>query len=129
MPAAPHAPWENPRILFTLLLIFLCGALAGSIVMRYGFRAESANLLHPWPEPGQEISIDRLRAELDLSPQQTKELELIVDDFTNYIHSLQAQMDDVRATGKRRIQSILNEEQKNKFERMLGEAHQKTGVD
>ena len=94
MPAAPQAPWENPRILFTLLLVFLCGALAGSLVMRYGFRSEPRALGGFYrTESGREISIDRLRTDLKLSPQQTKDLELIVDDFTNYVQTTQAALE------------------------------------
>src|SRR5258707_15468173 len=34
--AADRASWQNPRILVLLLLIFLCGALAGALTMRAG---------------------------------------------------------------------------------------------
>jgi len=34
MLAADRASWQNPRILALLLLVFLCGALAGALTMR-----------------------------------------------------------------------------------------------
>ena len=48
-------------------------------------------------------------------------MALVLDDFMMYYHSLQAQMDEVRANGKARILLMLNERQKKKFEEMLDE--------
>jgi hypothetical protein len=42
-----------------------------------------------------------------------------------YYQYAQAQMEDVRATGKSRILRILREDQKVKFEKMMGEVQTK----
>jgi hypothetical protein len=42
-----------------------------------------------------------------------------------YYQTLQAQMDDVRATGKQRILRILREDQKQRFEKLIGEIQSK----
>lgn len=117
-PANPCS-WRNPSILLTLLLIFLCGATVGMLTM--SLRA------HRWARPSQaaskesekEISLDRFKKELNLTPTQAEQLETVLDDFFMYYHTLQAQLDDVRATGKQRILRILNEDQKRKFEKMV----------
>jgi hypothetical protein len=120
---APHSPgWRNPRILLTLLVVFLCGASAGMLAMSLGMH----RWMHPhsqpvWKEGGKEVSLQRFKQELDLTPAQTEQLETILDDFFTYYHTLQAQLDDVRASGKQRILRVLNDDQKKKFERIMNE--------
>jgi hypothetical protein len=111
--------WRNPRILVTLLLVFLCGATLGMLTMSLrGYR-----WMHPSAaaskESEKEISLQRFKKELNLTPAQAEQLETVLDDFFMYYHTLQAQLDDVRATGKKRILRILNEDQKRKFEKMV----------
>lgn len=122
MPAQPHATWQNPRVVVTLLLVFLCGSMAGALAMRYGVHPA----FHKAPPALTEIpqlSLERLKKELELDPDQTHKMARILDDFFMYYHSLQSQMDDVRAEGKARILQILDERQKEKFEQILTELH------
>ena len=121
MPQPPQATWQNPKVLMTLLLVFLCGSLAGALAMRYGVHPAVHQAPPAWTEGGREISLQRFEKELSLSPQQAREMELILDDFMQYYHTLQAQMDEVRATGKSRILRMLDDEQKQKFEGMIEE--------
>ena len=93
--------------------------------MRLGVSPEKHKRGPYWTEGGREISIQRFRKELNLNPQQASEMETVLDDFMMYYQTLQAQMDDVRATGKARILRILNEEQKSKFEKMIGDMQAK----
>ena len=118
-------PWRNPRILYTLLCVFLCGAVAGAVTMRFGLVPTRHVGGAYWKEGAREISLQKFKKELDLSPGQAKEMETVLDDFMMYYQSLQAQMDDVRAIGKSRILKILREEQKTKFEKMIGEIQHK----
>lgn len=119
MAAPPRPNWRNPRIWLILLLVFLCGSLAGALAFRYGFHNSPAPQAPYWSEAGKEISLQRLERELDLTEKQSQEIALILDDFVKYMHSLQVQMDEVRADGKRRILSVLDERQKKKFHEML----------
>lgn len=119
MAAPPRPNWRNPRIWLILLLVFLCGSLAGALAFRYGFYNSPAPPAPYWSEAGKEISLQRLERELDLTEKQSQEIALILDDFVKYMHSLQVQMDEVRADGKRRILSVLDERQKKKFHEML----------
>lgn len=115
----------NPRVLATLLLVFVCGVAAGVLVMHLaGHRLHNPKSL-AWKEGGKQVTLERLKKELDLTPEQAAELEKVLDDFFTYYHTLQAQMDEVRATGKDRILRLLNERQRQKFEQMLAEFRQR----
>lgn len=112
--------WQNPRILLTLLIVFLCGASTGMLVMSLSAPRRLTSLQQPALKgSGKDITLERFKKELDLTPQQTEQLELILDDFFTYYHTLQAQLDDVRASGKNRIVRILNPEQKRKFDKLV----------
>ncbi len=71
------------------------------------------------------MTIKRMRQELQLTPVQSEAIELALDDFTKYYQMLQAQMDEVRADGKDRIQNVLNPDQKKKFEQMVSDLKDK----
>ncbi|MCS6951558.1 MAG: hypothetical protein RMK57_03395 [Bryobacterales bacterium] len=110
--------WHSPRVLLSLVLVFLCGMMAGALLMRYGVHG----MLH-----GREAALDprltveNLRRELDLTPQQAEQLKIILDDFVMYVQSLQSQMDEVRGAGKERIRRILDPEQQRKFDQLMAQ--------
>jgi len=120
-----RAPWQSPSVLLTLICVFLAGAATGAITMRFGFPPERHKPGLAWNEAGREITLQRFKKELDLTPSQTDEFERIIDDFMTYYQYAQAQMEDVRATGKGRILRILREDQKVKFEKMMSEVQTK----
>jgi Spy/CpxP family protein refolding chaperone len=116
-----RAYWRNPRVIGTLLLVFLCGAALGMLAMGMaGHRWQNPKQLS-WKEGGKEVTLERFRRELNLTPEQTAQLETILDDFFMYYHTLQAQLDEVRATGKSRILRVLDPQQRQKFERMMSD--------
>lgn len=120
-----RAAWANSRIVSTLVFVFLFGVAAGAFTTRLGLQQERHRIGPYWSEGGKDITIQKFRKELDLTPEQASEIETILDDFMTYYQTLEAQVNDVRATGKKRILRILNDEQKQKFERMLADAKPK----
>ena len=114
--------WKNPRILSTLLFVFLSGAVVGAVTLRMGYKPERHRVGPYWSEGGKDAFLQKFKKELDLTPQQAIDVEQILDDFMSYYQMLDAQMTDVRATGKKRILRLLNDDQKAKFERMMNEA-------
>jgi hypothetical protein len=121
MLAAERASWQNPRVLTTLVLVFLTGAMAGAISMRAGLHEKmhrSASAAPYWREGRAEFSYDRLKKDLDLTPDQSERLKTILDDFDKYHEDLQAQIEDVRATGKNRIMQMLDARQRQRFEQL-----------
>jgi Spy/CpxP family protein refolding chaperone len=117
--AAERASWQNPRVLTTLVLVFLTGAMAGAITMRAGLH-ERMHRSAPsyWRDGRNEFSYDMLKKELNLTSEQSERLKTILDDFVKYHEDLQAQIEDVRATGKNRIMQMLDARQRQRFEQL-----------
>lgn len=119
--------WHNPRVLLFILLIFLTGFSAGAFVTRLVTGLPASRAAAPsWREGGREVTIDVLKRELQLSPEQSAEVETVLDDFVMYYQNLQGQMDDWRVEAKKRIQRILSPEQRKKFDKFMGQM-QKSG--
>jgi Spy/CpxP family protein refolding chaperone len=117
--AADRASWQNPRVLTTLVLVFLTGAMAGAITMRAGLHDRMhRSAATYWRDGRNEFSYDMLKKELDLTPDQSERLKTILDDFVKYHEDLQAQIEDVRATGKNRIIQILDARQRKRFDQL-----------
>jgi hypothetical protein len=108
-------PAERVAIV-SMMLVFLCGAVLGAVVMSYW--------IHPGlhgSAPGRDgmtMSIREWKEELNLTDEQTRQLTLVLDDFSRYY-------DNVLADGNTRILQILNSDQKKKYERMIAEHKKK----
>jgi hypothetical protein len=113
--------WHHPRILALLVLIFLCGAAAGVLGMRLAGSAMARPSISTWKESTRDLTLDWFRRELQLTPDQAREIEAVLDDYVIYYQNLQTQMDDFRYEGKKRILQILNEEQREKYLKMSGQ--------
>ncbi|HVY93296.1 MAG TPA: hypothetical protein VHA14_11125 [Bryobacteraceae bacterium] len=97
--------------LFSLILVFLCGAVAGALVLSltrgsggHGTRQNVTAL--------SSMSVADMKANLNLTDEQTRQLTSILDDFSHYY-------DNLLADGNSRILEILNPEQKKRFAEML----------
>jgi hypothetical protein len=115
-----RAPWQNPRVVSTLVLVFLAGGSAGALAMRLGFHEK----LHPSVaiasrEPSREAVLQNFKTKLGLSTEQTDQIAMVLEDYRQYYESLQDQLDDLRSTGKSRILQVLDPAQRDKFEKMM----------
>jgi len=120
--AADRASWQNPRILVLLLLVFICGALAGALTMRTGLHDKMHRGTSYWrDDKTQFFSYDKLRKDLDLTAEHSQRLKTILDDFAKYHEDLETQMEDVRATGKNRIVNMLTPAQRQRFEQLCNQ--------
>ncbi len=112
--------WSNPRVLLTFSLIFLCGALVGAIAITL---TQTQSFVASSPrELSREMTLARLTTELDLTAEQQERLRVVLDDYFQYYHALQDQLDEVKASGRDKITSLLTEKQKTKFQLMLKRA-------
>jgi hypothetical protein len=104
-------PAERVAIV-SMLLVFLCGAVLGAVVMSY--REHSGiHGLHPGGD-GMSMSIREWKEELNLTDEQTRQLTSVLDDFSRYSNNL-------LSDGNTRILQILNDDQKKKYDRMIAE--------
>jgi Spy/CpxP family protein refolding chaperone len=105
----------SPRVVFTttLALVFLCGGVAGALLMDLGVhsRVRTPNFE---TAQGQTLPFDRMQKELNLTAEQSQQVKSILDDFWKYYRS-------VLSEGRVRIEQVLTPEQKSKFARMLQE--------
>jgi hypothetical protein len=113
--------WHHPRVLLLLLTVFLCGMAAGALALRLTGVAAARPTVTNWKDASREITIAHLKSELDLTEDQAREVETVLDDYVLYYQNLQGQLDDVRAQGRDRILKILNPEQKKKFNKMMND--------
>src|ERR1039458_1163050 len=93
----------NPRLVagISIALVFLCGALAGALIMDFGVH----NRLRPpsfETAQGQTLYFDRLQRELDLTPAQSDQVKSILNDFWQYYRT-------VLSEGRGRIEQVLTQ--------------------
>ena len=104
----------NPKVacVVTLTLVFLCGAVAGALAMDFGLHQR----LHPTFDTaaGKALVFERMQKELSLTPAQSEQMQVILNDFWQYYRT-------VLSDSKSRIEQLLTEEQRQKFERLLQE--------
>ncbi len=93
-----------------LVLVFLCGIAVGALVMSFAFHG----YIHvpPSTQAQKDLTLDRWKRELDLTPAQTSQIESILDDFARYY-------DNVLAYGNSRILQVLDKRQQEKFEHLI----------
>jgi Spy/CpxP family protein refolding chaperone len=114
-----RAPWQNPRVLSTLALVFLAGAASGALTMQMGLHGWlHRTMATPAPVSTPGTLLQRFNTELGLSQDQSQKISAVLSDYTQYYQSLQDQLDDVRATGRIQILKILTPDQRDKFEKM-----------
>lgn len=95
---------------FSLVLVFLCGAVAGAIVVSL----VKNSALHGTPpaSAGLSMSVSEMKSGLNLTDEQTRQLTSILDDFSHYY-------DNLLSDGNSRILQILDADQKARFAEML----------
>lgn len=120
--ASDRPSWQNPKVLSTLIIVFVTGAFSGALSMRLGLHER----LHPssfslQKPDSAKLFLDKCQHELNLTPAQADQVRTILDDYKLYYQSLQDELDEVRATGKSRLLAVLNDEQKVKLEKIMAE--------
>jgi hypothetical protein len=115
MASTRAAAWQASRFTcaITVTLVFLAGAIAGAVAMNLGAHKWMHRSVVPfYTEGGKEIWLQRWKKDLNLTPEQSQEMAVILDDFGVYYRN-------VLSDGKARILRILNEDQKRKFDMLL----------
>ncbi len=103
--------WD-PKVacVIALALVFLCGGAAGALVMDFGVhRTRIPSFETP---AGKALYFERMQKELNLTPAQSEQMQSVLNDFWQYYRT-------VLSDGKQRVEALLNDEQRQKFEKML----------
>lgn len=74
-------------------------------------------------EQARRLGLDRLKTELDLTPQQDRAITGILDDYGKYYENLEDQRDDAAEMGRERILEVLNPSQKQRFNKIFSKKH------
>jgi len=117
---------QSPKVIGTLVVVFLAGAAVGALSMQMGLHDKLHRTVSAAPAPAarkdstNDALVQRFKTELNLSGEQTVKIALVLDDYREYYQNLQDQLDDVRSTGKTRIMQILDDQQRAKFEKIMG---------
>jgi|SRR5581483_1523201 len=104
--------WD-PRVVcaVVLALVFLCGATAGAVAMNTSLHARLHQPAFDTPA-GQSLNFDKLQKELNLTPEQSEQMQSILKDMWMYYRTL-------LSDAKQRAEQVLTPEQRVKFERFL----------
>ncbi|HTM14656.1 MAG TPA: hypothetical protein VL127_17155 [Bryobacteraceae bacterium] len=117
----------NLKVAGTLVVVFLAGAAVGALTMQMGLHerlhrtVSAATLPVIRKASSSDALVQRFKTELNLSADQADKIAMVLADYREYYHSLEDQLDDVRSTGKSRIMQILDEKQRAKFEKIMGD--------
>lgn len=120
--------WRNPKVLTVLLAVFAAGSATGALSYRVGRmylrRDPSAVVQQSQPSANttqlrdKERTLEVLKRELNLRPDQAEQVAVIIDDYKRYYVNIQDQVEEIRATGKNRILQVLDAEQRDKFTKL-----------
>ena len=118
--------FEKSRAPLYILLIFLCGVVAGALSMKLwsgeGRQTQVAQAdTIPTISRTQRL-LERFTRELKLTPEQVHQLTVILDETRL---RYQIKEDSTRAEGRNRIRQILTDEQRAKYEAIIADADER----
>ncbi len=112
-PSLGKSSW-NPKLAcaIALVLVFSAGGVVGAVAMDFVVHGQRPPVFDS--PAGKALYFERLQKELNLTPDQSEQMESILNDFWHYYRS-------VLNASKARVEQVLNEQQRQKFEHLLQE--------
>ncbi len=101
--------------------IFVCGMVTGAFTWHVAQRRwfpPKASILHAEDKTA---AMDHFNRELELSEQQARAVESILDEFIMEQADLMARYHTSRTSGHERLNQVLNEEQRKRLKKVLDE--------
>ena len=110
---APAGRSWSPRLLCgaTLVLVFLSGAVVGALALDLGVHNRQRSLSFDSPQ-AKALYFEHMQKELNLTPAQAEQMQSVLNDFWQYYRT-------VLSDGKQRVEQLLDEGQRKKFQRLL----------
>jgi hypothetical protein len=115
------AGWSNPKVLLILAVIFLCGIVCGSALTTAFMHSRMASgSSYQSMERARRIGWQKLRNELQLTPEQVRIVTKELDDYAKYYQNIEDQREDVAQLGTQHILAVLTPDQRDRFFKLLG---------
>jgi hypothetical protein len=110
--AATGKSWD-PKLTgaLALALVFLLGGALGALFMDLRVHNRYRTPVFDTPA-GKTLYFERLQRELNLTPAQSEQIQSVLNDFWQYYRT-------VLSDSKQRVEQLLTDEQRVKFEKML----------
>jgi hypothetical protein len=115
------------KVILTMSAVFALGAIVGASSGSILVSRNAASAPLP-PEKSKPGIVEKFRARLKLSPEQTQRLESILDEtqheFSQLHLAVKPQFEEIRQKMRSGIRQMLNEEQKREYQAMIRERDQ-----
>lgn len=113
------------RSLLYVVIVFFSGAIAGALVMNvaehYWLHPRQAAAAETWGNGDERRSaIELFKKQLNLTPDQTKRLEVILDETMTQYEDLHSFTHHIRDNGLMEIRALLDENQRKRFDELRG---------
>lgn len=124
---------KNAKAIVGILLVFILGAVSGSVVTYVVLQNRVEAFRHGGPEAREEQIVKRLSRELGLDSGQQEQVRGIIHETHTAIREMRGQMrpriEAVLEQGQTRISAVLKPEQREKFAKITAErkAHRLRG--
>lgn len=115
------AGWSNPKVLAIIAVIFLSGAAVGSALTRNYLHSKLFPVREHAIDAAQRVGLERLKVELNLTPEQERQVTKELDDYAKYYQNIEDEREDVAEHGRQRILSVLTEQQRKRFNEIFGQ--------
>jgi len=117
------------KALMLMAIVFLLGGIVGASLGTTFVSRKLASPSEGSPSQKREKMIEKFKSRLKLSPQQTAQLQTILDEthrqFSALHETVRPQFDEIRDRMRAKIRELLDEDQKREFEIMNREFDQR----
>ena len=113
---------QRKRAALFLVLVFLCGLLAGAVATNLWVDREPGTVRFRMDSPSssrRQRAVERFARRLNLTPEQATQLNQILDEVRDAYQEQELVIERLRQEAPARIREILDDEQKAEFDEML----------
>ncbi len=111
------------RAIAGIILVFVLGALAGSLVTYTFQRQKAESIMKGEPRATGEFIVQRLNSELHLDAAQLEQLRAIVQEthteIRNVRRQFRPQIDEILQRSQDRVRAILRPDQRESYEKII----------